>query len=182
MPYYGWARNNILDAIQPADVEGELPEKPIYERGRGPGSTSDVDFWTSKEVREVNRSHVNYVVADTRKWEQSAAYYLDTSHLVLSFAKNEGLGFAIKYQVDGETHDYEPDFLVRMQKDGKELGTLILETKGFDPKEGNKKGAAERWVKAVNYDGQYGRWAYRMTHEPSSVPFFLEEAVKEMEK
>lgn len=73
--------------------------------------------------------------------------------------KNEGLGFAIKFQMDGQTHDYVPDFLVVLQKNGKELGTLILETKGFDPQEDNKTGAAERWVKAVNYDGQYGRWA-----------------------
>jgi type III restriction enzyme len=83
--------------------------------------------------------------------------------------------------MDGQTHDYMPDFLVRLQKNRKELGTLILETKGFDPKEENKKGAAERWVKAVNYDDQYGHWVYRILHDPASVPFFLEDAAKELE-
>lgn len=31
-----------------------------------PGSTVDVDFWTSREVREVSKSHLTDVVADTK--------------------------------------------------------------------------------------------------------------------
>ena len=181
-PYFGWAVQNIIDAIQPATSTGAEPEVPIYERGRGPGSTSEVDFWTAREVKETEHSHVNYVVADTKKWEQSAAYYLDSKNLVQSFVKNEGLGFAIKYHYQGEPHEYTPDFLVRLQKDAQQLGTLILETKGFDPKEDYKIVAAERWVNAVNHDGKYGRWAYRMTHDPSVVPFLLEDATKELER
>jgi len=47
--------------------EGEAAAVPILERSRPDGSTADVSFWTSRPVREVNRSHVNYVAADTRK-------------------------------------------------------------------------------------------------------------------
>jgi hypothetical protein len=56
---------------------GEVPEVPLYESNHEPGSTADVDFWTSRDVREVIKSHVNYVVTDTRQWEQSAAYFID---------------------------------------------------------------------------------------------------------
>jgi type III restriction enzyme len=56
---------------------------------------SSVDFWTSREVREVVHSHLNYMVADTRQWEQSAPYVIDTHELVEAFVKNAGLGFAI---------------------------------------------------------------------------------------
>ena len=69
--------NVSLEAIRPDTSQGEAPEVPRYEASRGPGSTADVDFWTSRDVREVNRFHLNYVVADTKQWEQSAAFYID---------------------------------------------------------------------------------------------------------
>jgi len=87
----------LVEAIKPDAAQGEAPEIPHYETSRGPGSTAEVDFWTSREVREVVHSHVNYVVADTKQREQSAAYFIDTSELVDAFVKNAGLGFAIPY-------------------------------------------------------------------------------------
>ncbi|MEO7319704.1 MAG: hypothetical protein ABIZ56_12000, partial [Chthoniobacteraceae bacterium] len=55
------------------------------EANRGPGSTAAVDFWTSRDVREVVKSHVNCVAADTKKWEQQAAYFVDTHAGVRAF-------------------------------------------------------------------------------------------------
>jgi hypothetical protein len=66
----------------PDTLAGETPEVPIYEKSRGPGSTAEVDSWTSKEPKQVLHSHLNYVVPDTKKWEQAAAYYLDTDAAV----------------------------------------------------------------------------------------------------
>jgi type III restriction enzyme len=157
-PYYGWVVERLVSAIQPDIAEGEAPEVPRYEKNRVPGSTADVDFWTSKDVREVVKSHLNYVVADTKKWEQSATYYIDRHQDVLAFAKNAGLGFAIPYHHNGQIHDYIPDFLIRLK--GDEEKYVILETKGHDPLEEVKRAAAERWVSAVNADGKYGRWQY----------------------
>ena len=140
-PYYGWVVERLRQAIRPDTSQGEAPEVPRYEGTRGPGSTGDVDFWTSKEVREVRRSHLNYIVADTSQWEQSAAYLIDHHPAVAAFVKNEGLGFAIPYFHNGQDHDYYPDFIIRLASEP--ACHLILETKGFDPLEEVKKAAAE---------------------------------------
>jgi type III restriction enzyme len=166
-PYYGWVVEALIGAIKPDTSGGESPELPRYETRRGPGSTAEVDFWTSRDVREVVRSHLNYVAADTAKWEQSAAYVLDTHPLVEAFVKNAGLGFAIPYLHNGQIHDYVPDFIVRLQTQPRRH--LILETKGFDPLEEVKIAAARRWVAAVSADATYGQWTYAVAKRVTDV-------------
>ncbi|HEV2644305.1 MAG TPA: hypothetical protein VGT98_16460, partial [Candidatus Elarobacter sp.] len=173
-PYYGLILERLLLAIQPDTAVGEAPELPRYEALRPVGSTAEVDYWTSKDVRQTTRSHVNYVVADTAKWEQQAAYRIDTHARVDAFVKNAGLGFTIPYLHDGQPHDYIPDFIIRFKGDRPTY--LILETKGYDELEDVKRQAAERWIAAVNADGKHGSWRYRVAKKMEDVSYLLSEA------
>ncbi len=166
-PYYGRVVERLTQALHPDAANGAAPELPILEKNRGEGSTGEVSFWTTREVREVRHSHVNYVVADTRQWEQSAAYLIDTHRAVEAFVKNAGLGFAIPYFHNGQTHDYEPDFIIRLDGSGERY--LIVETKGYDRLAEVKEQAANRWVAAVNAEGRHGRWQYAMVRRPGDV-------------
>jgi len=179
-PYYGWVIERLKNAIQPDKSMGEAPEIPRYETSRGPGSTAEVDFWTSKDVREVIHSHLNYVVADTKKWEQAAAYVIDRHEKADAFVKNAGLGFAIPYLHNGQPHDYMPDFIIRLKCEPPIQ--LILETKGFDELAEIKSQAAKRWVDAVNAEGSYGLWKYAVARKPEEVGKRIEETAKRTEK
>jgi type III restriction enzyme len=66
----------------------------------------------------VLKCHLNCAVADTKQWEQSAPYFIDTSDIVDAFVKNSGLGFAIPYLHNGQMHDYIPDFIIRLKTHG----------------------------------------------------------------
>ena len=176
-PWYGWLVERLLGAIRPDDESGDAGEAPCYETGRGPGSTSEVDFETRREPYPVMKSHLNAVVPDTAKWEQSAAYQLDTHDSVHSFVKNAGLGFAIPYLHNGEPHEYLPDFIVRLT--GDEGRYLILETKGYDPLAEVKAQAAHRWVRAVNSDGSFGSWTYALVSDMGKVKEALSGAAAE---
>jgi len=88
--------------------------------------------------------------------------------------KNAGLGFAIPYLHNGQPHDYQPDFIIRLR--GSERRHMILETKGFDPLEQVKAAAAQRWVAAVNADGQFGKWEYHIARHPTQVRAVLDGA------
>ncbi len=171
-PYYSQLVERILQSLQPDDRAGETPEVPRFARDE-PGTSAKVDFWTGKDVRDTVKSHVNYLVADTKRWEQQAAQYLDGSPYVTSWVKNAGLGFGIPYEHDSMRHEYLPDFIVRLV--GEQLRHVIVETKGYDPLADVKRAAAERWVRAVNADGSWGEWHYRLVYQPADLPHFLAE-------
>lgn len=164
-PYYGLIIENLNSAIHPDTEAGEAPEIPKYEANRGNGSTDDVDFWTSKKVYDIERSHLNCIVADTAQWEQSSAYIIDTHPITEAFVKNEKLGFTIPYFYNGSDHDYHPDFIIRLKT--AKTHHVILETKGYIYEGTEEKAAAaQRWVKAINADGRFGHWEYRMCKLP----------------
>ena len=90
--------------------------------------------------------------------------------------KNAGRGFAIPYLHYGQGHDFIPDFIVRLATDP--VTYLILETKGFAPLAEVKHAAAERWVNAVNADGRWGRWTFRMARSVADVSYLIDDAMQ----
>ena len=178
-PYYGWLVEILSENIHPDTSGGETPEIPLYESSRGPGSTADVDFWTSREPREVIHSHLNYVVPDTAKWEQAAAYYIDRHPAVDAFVKNASLGFAVPYLYNGQMHDYIPDFIIRLKTEPPMH--LILETKGYDPVGEVKRAAAERWAAAVSAEGSYGQWRYVLAKKTTEVTDLISKVAQAFE-
>lgn len=171
-PYYGWFMERLVQALKSDASVADDAEAPRLERSRPEGSTSDVDYWTSKDVSDALKSHVNYMVADGGL-EMKTGNRLGTHSAVHSWVKNAGLGLGIPYVHNGERHDYLPDFIVRLE--GPELRYLLLETKGYDELWEVKKSAAERWCAAVTADGRWGEWIYQVAFTMADVAQFLEE-------
>ncbi len=81
------------------------------------GSTRYVDFDTARPVYTTDpaKCHISHVVADTDSWEQKVAQALEEMEEVISYVKNHNLGFTIPYTINGEQHDYIPDFIARVR-------------------------------------------------------------------
>ncbi len=159
----------ITDAIEPDTDSGEPPLLPIIERFRPVGSTSEVLFRTVRPCHGTTKSHVSHV-AEHSEWEHTVAYYLERSPLVVTYVKNDHLDFVIPYELYGSRHNYLPDYLVRLRRgDGSELN-LILEVKGFESEADRaKQTAAERWVRAVNHHGGFGKWELAVCKDPRGL-------------
>jgi len=146
----------LTDAIEPNEEKGEPPLLPILNRHKPIGSTTEVDFKTTRPCVGTTKSHLNQVVLDTQTWEQSAAFRLEQSNAVAFYARNDHLEFAIPYEYLGVSHVYLPDFIVRLVNGV----NLLVEIKGLeDDQDRAKHQAAQKWVSAVNRWGKLGTWA-----------------------
>jgi type III restriction enzyme len=161
----------VRDAIEPDDAEGEPPLMPVLNRYKAMGTTSEVDFKTTRSCRATGKSHVNQVVLDTDTWEASATFRLEQSNCVEFYVRNDHLGLVIPYEFEGVDHGYEPDFLVRLRNGI----TVILEIKGYeDEKTRAKHAAAKRWESAVNNWGNLGTWKFHPCRDPQLLGKELE--------
>ena len=82
--------------------------------------------------------------------------------------KNEHLGFTIPYVHEGRTHEYVPDFLVRLV-DATGRRRAHADRRGVRrPEVSHSPGtvqakadtARNQWCAAVNNHGGFGRWGY----------------------
>lgn len=155
---------HVCRAITDASAEHRRMRLNLIKRT---GSTSDMKRWyTSKHTSHAFKTHINLAVYDDTSWEITTGYKLEKSDHVSSWAKNDHLGFSIKYIYNGILHEYYPDFLIAL-KNGV---TLILEIKGIDSDRYKAKHAAtEEWVNAVNLDGRFGMWAHDVAFDPADV-------------
>ena len=171
-PYFGKAAGCIIDNLQAVDESGQAQERPIISPGAaGMRSTRFVEFATGRDLWPVTRCHLNAMVADTKKWEQSAAYCLDTHAAVRAWVKNDHLGFIVPYRKDGSKRNYLPDFIVDLASGEK----LVVEIKGQVIDDALiKEAAAKRWCEAVNRDGRFGRWSYHLMKHPADLMKLLD--------
>ena len=155
---------SLLDAFKKGTSTTDLEVAIIPQGAAGRGGTLHVDFHTTKPVYPATHCHLNAMVADTQKWEQSAAFLLDTHPGVKKWVKNDRVGFFIPYRARGLPAKYVPDFIVVTDKGE----NVIVEIKGRVTDSADVKAkAAERWAAAVTQLGQFGTWRYLLVTDPS---------------
>ncbi|MFD2093422.1 BPTD_3080 family restriction endonuclease [Blastococcus deserti] len=142
--------------------------RPMIRRFDPVGSTADIAFPTRKAVVATEKSEVSHVTLDGKDgntWEQLLAAECELHRDVLSYVKNDHLGFVIPYVHKGRTHSYLPDFLVRLKpREDDVVRTLVVEVSGSQKSPGPTKAKADtardQWCVAVNNHGGFGRWGY----------------------
>lgn len=144
---------------------------PILRPFEPTGSTHGVDFDTVKPVMETDaqKCHVSHVVADTKSWEQKMAQVLESMDEVVAYVKNHKLGFSIPYSFEGDSRQYVPDFIARVNLgDSGRLLNLVVEVSGEDRKDKEAKVETARnlWVPAVNNGGRFGDWDFVEITDP----------------
>ena len=149
-------------------IQLELTTKitPILDQNRKILSTALMPTWySSKPCVITQKSQISHCVHDCG-WEATGCYILEKNKDVVSWAKNDHLGFEIGYIFKGSYAKYRPDFLIRLSN-GK---TLVLEVKGEkrDNVEAKKK-ALEEWIDAINASGEYGVWCSDICYNPAEL-------------
>ena len=157
------AANKIKDAITESLV-GEKPVLAILDPYNPTGSTRFVNFTTSKTTRwqtRPDRSHINWIVCDS-DWEAEFCRVAENHPRVLAYVKNQGLGFEVPYVLGTQSHNYRPDFILRIDDGGPDPLNLIVEVKGYRGEDAKEKANTMRafWVPGVNNLGSLGRWAF----------------------
>ena len=165
------AADRIYKAIV-ASTDATAALKPILRPYDTVGSTRYVDFDTARPVFATrdDKCHISHVVADTDSWEQKMAQAIQDMPEVIRYVKNHNLGFTIPYTLNGEEHNYIPDFIACIDdsRGQRDLLNLIVEVTGEKKKDKAAKVSTARtlWVPAVNNHGGFGRWDFIEVADP----------------
>jgi type III restriction enzyme len=159
------ATERIMAAINTRYAD-ERPVLPVFDPYNPTGSTSHVNFTTTKRDRwetDPLRCHVNWVILDS-DWEAEFCRAVEGHDRVRAYVKNHNLGFEVPYRHGSDRRTYIPDFIVLVD-DGHgedDLLHLVVEIKGYRAEDAkDKKLTMETyWVPAVNQAGGHGRWAF----------------------
>jgi type III restriction enzyme len=139
---------------------------PVFDKECPIRSSGDIrTWWTSKRCERFEKTHINFVVCDS-KWEYLEAKTINDSDFVESFVKNDHLNFVIYYNYQGVVRRYFPDFICKL-KNGV---NLIIETKGQDNEQNKTKRAyLDEWCRAVNEHGGFGKWKWAVSLDPNDL-------------
>ena len=160
------ACEKIEAAVTRFELKARSPVRAVLDPYNETGSTSEVDFTTTKRLRyrtDPRRCHIDWAVLDS-DWELEFCRVVNAQDFVKRWVRNDGLGFEVPYRSGGEWRRYLPDFIVVLD-DGKgddDLLHLVVEVKGYRGQDArDKKEAMEtQWVPGVNALGTWGRWGF----------------------
>lgn len=157
--------NIAAEKINAAIVRGSESEslRLVISTAHPEGSSSDIDFETTKQVYRTSAKCPTPYIALDSGWEAKLAQALEFMPEVVAYVKNEGMNLQIPYVFEGIEHVYIPDFIVRFKTADGSLINLIVEVSGerrMRKEEKDIKISTTRdfWVKGVNDLGLYGRW------------------------
>jgi type III restriction enzyme len=145
-------------------LAGDRPVKAILDAYNPTGSSTHVNFTTSKELRwqtDLRKCQVNWVVCDS-DWEAEFCRVAEQHPRVRAYVKNQNLGLEVPYLMGTTPRKYLPDFIVQVDDGRPDPLNLIVEIKGYRGEDAVIKANTMRsyWVPGVNNLGQYGRWAF----------------------
>ena len=159
------AANRIAAAITISQI-GEKPVKALIDAYNPKGSSSLVNFTTSKETRYETdgpppKCHVNWVVCDS-DWEAEFCRVVEAHPKVFSYVKNQGLGLEVPYLMGSVPRKYLPDFILHIDDGQEDPLNLIVEIKGYRGEDAKEKANTMRayWVPGVNTLKRFGRWDF----------------------
>ncbi len=157
------AAEKIKQAITEG-IEGEKTVKAILDPYNPAGTTHHVNFTTSRETRwqaDPRKCPVNWVILDSDR-EAEFCRLAEAHPKVLSYVKNQNLGFEVPYLYGSQKRRYRPDFIVQLDDGREDRLNLVVEISGYPGgAKKEKKGTMDAyWVPGVNNLKRYGRWAY----------------------
>ena len=134
---------------------------PIYRNPKYRSTKEALHWKTGKRTGIFKKTHLNRCVVDSA-WELAHARELDRNPHVEAWAKNDHLGFEVKYIHNGALFSYIPDFIIRLS----DKSFMILEVKGQKkPKDESKWEYIKNWIKAINQDEENGLWRFAVSQD-----------------
>lgn len=130
-------------------------------------STATAPIWyTTKPTQPIVKSQISHIVIDSG-WEKiGLEFERDRIPDLISWVKNDHLGFEIYYFWKGETHTYYPDFILKFKNNHH----IILEVKGQETDQDKiKYNAAQEWIRAVNSEESFGTWDFRVMKDTKDL-------------
>ena len=115
------------------------------------------------------------------KLEARVASVLDRLPDVQAWMRNHPkIGWAIPYYHDGSWRLYQPDFIARLVSESTTVYCLV-EVKGQEDDESRAKlrFAKDVWIKAINAEAEYGKWAFVQVDDEKKVRQALAIVIRE---
>lgn len=123
-------------------------------------------WYTSKPTQPVNKSQLSHIVIDSG-WEKIGLEF-ERNRIpgIVSWVKNDHIGFEIFYLWQGQAKTYYPDYIIKFENDR----YMILEVKGqITDQDKAKWQAVKEWVAAVNLSGNFGMWEFKVLDDPKNL-------------